>query len=192
MMLPVISLPRNAVCEHWSPMGGMDAMHQECHGLLSMGFLGGTVRHLVLAQVAKKKLHLICCCFLNERQVSSALRALLPFLWKAGNCTRFGKEPTPTHSILAAKFRPFLSQAEQVWQLHIQGCRTVPRLCFTHSKANIPPSPSPTQTRLHNFCWNSFFFFHSPWGKIQSWNGKFQLQQILNVAKSQAHGNRTQ
>lgn len=37
-------------------MGGMDAMHQECHGLLSAGFLGGTVRHLLLPQVAKKKI----------------------------------------------------------------------------------------------------------------------------------------
>lgn len=42
------------------------------------------------------------------------------------------------------------------------------------------------------FAGTLFFFFHSPWGKNQSWNGKFQLQQILNVAKSQAHGNRTQ
>lgn len=59
MMLQVISLPGNAVCERWNPMGGMDTMHQQCHDLLSVGFLGGTVTHLVLPQVAQKKLHLI-------------------------------------------------------------------------------------------------------------------------------------
>lgn len=90
------------------------------------------------------------------------------------------------------KFKPFLSQAEQAglaaphpW------LQDVPQLCFTHSQANIPPSPSPTRTQLHNFCWNFFFFIH-PEVKKSSWNGKFQLKQILNVAKSQAHGNRTQ
>lgn len=66
MMLQVISLPGNAVCEHWSPMGGMDTMHQECHALLSVGFLGGTVTHLVLPQVAQKKLHLFSLLLLPK------------------------------------------------------------------------------------------------------------------------------
>lgn len=65
-MLQVISLPGNAVCEHWRPMGGMDTMHQECHALLSVGFLGGTVTHLVLPQVAQKKLHLISLLLLPK------------------------------------------------------------------------------------------------------------------------------
>lgn len=71
-MLQVNSLHRNASCEHRSPTGAMDAMCQECHGLPSLGFLGSIAAHLVLLQVAQKKLHLIsrCCCFLKERQVS--------------------------------------------------------------------------------------------------------------------------
>lgn len=71
-MLQVISLHGNASCGHRSPTGAMDAMCQECHGLLSLGFLGSIAAHLVLPQVAQKKLHLIshCCCFLKERQVS--------------------------------------------------------------------------------------------------------------------------
>lgn len=114
-MLQVISLPGNAVCERWSPMGGMDTKHQQCHALLSVGFLGGTVTHLVLPQVAQKKLHLISLLLFPKWKAGERLPwgLLLPFLWKAGNCTRFGNEPTPTHCNLAAKFRPFLSQAEQ-------------------------------------------------------------------------------
>lgn len=57
-----------------------------------------------------------------------------------------------------------------------------------HPSLSISHSDAAPQFLLELF----FFFFHSPWGKKQSWNGKFQLQQILNVAKSQAHGNRTQ
>lgn len=71
-MLQVISLHGNALCEQQSPTGVMDAICQYCQGLLSLGFLEGIAAHLILPQVAQKKLHLIslCCCFLHERQVS--------------------------------------------------------------------------------------------------------------------------
>lgn len=192
-MLQVISLPRNALCEHWSPMGGMDAMHQECHGLLSVGLPGGTVRHLVLPQVAKKKLHLISLLF-PEWKAGELLPSglLLPFLWKAGNCTRFGNQPSPTHSNLAAKFRPFLSQAESGSSTSMAA-----GLCLSFVSHTAKPTSLPLHLPLRHgstiFAGTLFFFFFiHPEVKNPSWNGKFQLKQILNVAKSQAHGNRTQ